>query len=60
MSYVIRYVFLMELLVLARCHGHSIADGPITFVDRLYGQSKLGANEMMGFLKGLLYLFATT
>jgi len=33
---------------------------PITFVDRFYGESKLGGSEIFGFVKGLLYLFATT
>ena len=33
---------------------------PISFVDRVYGESKLGGNEIFGFVKGLLYLFATT
>ena len=33
---------------------------PISFVDRVYGESKLGGNEIYGFVKGLLYLFATT
>jgi dolichol-phosphate mannosyltransferase len=29
-------------------------------VDRVYGESKLGGNEIVQFVKGLLYLFATT
>ena len=33
---------------------------PISFVDRVYGSSKLGGSEVFSFLKGLLYLFATT
>ncbi|XP_015778599.1 PREDICTED: dolichol-phosphate mannosyltransferase subunit 1-like [Acropora digitifera] len=33
---------------------------PITFVDRVYGESKLGGSEVVSFAKGLLYLFATT
>lgn len=32
---------------------------PITFVDRVYGQSKLGGTEVIQYAKGLLYLFAT-
>ncbi len=54
-----RYVFLMEILVRARARGATIADVPITFVDRFYGESKLGGSEVWGFLKGLLYLFTT-
>ena len=32
---------------------------PISFVDRVYGESKLGGNEVVSYAKGLLYLFAT-
>ncbi|XP_020810537.1 probable dolichol-phosphate mannosyltransferase [Drosophila serrata] len=54
------YVFQMEMLVRARQHGYSIAEVPITFVDRIYGTSKLGGTEIIQFAKNLLYLFATT
>jgi dolichol-phosphate mannosyltransferase len=30
--------------------GCSIEEVPITFVDRIYGESKLGANEIVGYL----------
>jgi len=33
---------------------------PITFVDRVYGTSKLGGTEIVQYLKGLLWLFLTT
>ena len=32
---------------------------PIIFVDRLYGESKLGPSEFVLFLKGLLRLLFT-
>ena len=51
--------FQMEMIVRARHGGCSIGEVPIVFVDRFYGESKLGANEISGFVKGLLYLFAT-
>ena len=54
------YVFQMEIIIRARQHGFSIGEVPITFVDRVYGESKLGGNEIVQFVKGLLYLFATT
>jgi len=54
------YVFQMEMIVRARQQGFSIGEVPITFVDRVYGESKLGGNEIFGFVKGLLYLFSTT
>ena len=54
------YVFQMEMLVRARQHGFTIGEVPITFVDRVYGISKLGGTEIVQFAKSLLYLFATT
>ncbi|KAK3605703.1 hypothetical protein CHS0354_013500 [Potamilus streckersoni] len=54
------YVFQMEMIVRARQFGFSIGEVPISFVDRVYGESKLGGSEIFMFLKGLLYLFATT
>lgn len=54
------YVFQMEMLVRARELNYSIGEVPITFVDRLYGQSKLGGTEIFQFAKNLLFLFATT
>jgi len=54
------YVFQMEMVIRARQLGFSIGEVPISFVDRVYGESKLGQNEIIGFAKGLLYLFATT
>ena len=51
------YVFQMEIIVHARRLGLSIREVPITFVDRIYGESKLGAMEIVGYLKGLLQLF---
>lgn len=54
------YVFQMEMLIRARQLNYSIGEVPITFVDRVYGQSKLGGTEIFQFAKNLLYLFATT
>uniref|UniRef100_A0AAY4DDJ4 Dolichol-phosphate mannosyltransferase subunit 1 n=1 Tax=Denticeps clupeoides TaxID=299321 RepID=A0AAY4DDJ4_9TELE len=54
------YVFQMEMIVRARQLGYSVGEVPISFVDRVYGESKLGGNEIVSFVKGLLTLFATT
>eukprot|EP00605_Chrysophyceae_sp_TOSAG23-4_P000255 GSChrysophyteH1.ASY1.ANO1.294.1 assembled CDS len=51
------YVFQMEVIVRAKQKGYSVAEVPIIFVDRLYGESKLGANEIISYLKGLWTLF---
>ena len=46
------YVFQMEVLVRAEKLGYSISEIPIIFVDRIYGQSKLGVNEIISYIKG--------
>lgn len=54
------YVFQMEMIIRARQLKYTIAEVPISFVDRVYGESKLGGTEIVSFAKGLLILFATT
>lgn len=54
------YVFQMEMIIRARQLRLTIGEVPITFVDRIYGQSKLGGSEIIQFATSLLYLFATT
>jgi dolichol-phosphate mannosyltransferase len=54
------YAFQMEIVVLAKKAGYRLAEVPITFVDRLYGESKLGGKEIVMYVKGLLTLFFTT
>lgn len=51
------YVFQMEIIVRAKKGGFKVAEVPISFVDRVYGSSKLGASEIIGYLKGLVSLF---
>ena len=53
------YVFQMEMVVRARSLGLTIAEVPISFVDRIYGDSKLGGDEIVGYLKGVWTLFTT-
>jgi len=54
------YVFQMEVMVRIVDAGFSVEEVGITFVDRIYGESKLGAGEVMGFLKGVWNLFIGT
>jgi dolichol-phosphate mannosyltransferase len=54
------YAFQMEIIVRAKKAGFSLAEVPITFVDRIYGESKLGPREIFMYLEGLLTLFFTT
>lgn len=53
------YVFQMEMMVRARSFGYTIGEVPISFVDRLYGESKLGGDEIVGYLKGVWSLFTS-
>jgi dolichol-phosphate mannosyltransferase len=51
------YVFQMEIIARAKASGLRVGEVPITFVDRLYGDSKLGGTEIVAYLKGLIQLF---
>ena len=54
------YVFQMEVMARARLRGYKIEEVPIVFVDRVFGESKLGGAEIVSYAKGLLWLFLTT
>jgi dolichol-phosphate mannosyltransferase len=54
------YAFQMEIIVRSKKAGFKVHEVPITFVDRIYGESKLGLNEITMFVKGLVQLFFTT
>lgn len=51
------YVFQMEIIVRAQYMGHTIEEIPITFVDRIFGESKLGAGEILAYMQGLVDIF---
>ena len=51
------YVFQMEVIVVARRHGFTVGEVPITFVDRRYGESKMGGSEIVQYLSGVWRLF---
>lgn len=51
------YTFQMEMMVRAKAMGCTVAEVPITFVDRLYGESKLGGDEIVEYAKGVLGLW---
>lgn len=51
------YSFQMEMMVRAKGMGFSVAEVPITFVDRLYGESKLGGDEIVEYAKGVMGLW---
>lgn len=51
------YVFQMEMMVRAKALGFHVGEVPINFVDRLYGESKLGGDEIVQYLSGVWLLF---
>lgn len=51
------YSFQMEMMVRAKAKGYQVAEVPISFVDRVYGESKLGGEEIVQYLKGVLGLW---
>lgn len=51
------YVFQMEMMVRAKALGFTVGECPINFVDRLYGESKLGGDEIVQYAKGVWNLF---
>jgi dolichol-phosphate mannosyltransferase len=53
------YTFQMEMVIRARQQNFTIAEVPIVFVDRIFGESKLGISEITGYLKGVFLLFST-
>ncbi|KAG8166872.1 hypothetical protein KVR01_002561 [Diaporthe batatas] len=48
----------MALAVTAKAMGMTIGEVPITFVDRVFGDSKLGGEEIVEYAKGVLSLWA--
>ncbi|WEW55089.1 dolichol-P-mannose synthesis [Emydomyces testavorans] len=53
------YTFQMEMMVRAKAMGYKVEECPITFVDRMYGESKLGGEEIVEYLKGVFSLWLT-
>jgi dolichol-phosphate mannosyltransferase len=53
------YVFQMEIIVRARAQGYTVGEVPITFVDRIFGESKLGGDEIVQYAKGVFSLWWT-
>ena len=53
------YTFQMEMMVRAKAMGLHVEECPISFVDRVYGESKLGGEEIVEYLKGVAWLWWT-
>lgn len=47
------YSFQMEMMVRAKALKYTVAEVPISFVDRVYGESKLGGEEIVQYLQGV-------
>ena len=54
------YAFQMEIIVRSKQAGFQVGEVGISFVDRIYGTSKLGSKEIIMYAQGLLQLFFTT
>ena len=52
----IGYVFQMEVIVRAHAMNFSVGEVPIVFVDRMFGESKMGMNEIVQYLKVFVLL----
>ncbi|KAI9318601.1 dolichol-phosphate mannosyltransferase [Dichotomocladium elegans] len=53
------YVFQMEMIVRARQFNYTVGEVPITFVDRVYGESKMGVSEIVQYAQGVWRLFVS-
>jgi len=51
------YAFQMEMVMRAKSYGYKIEEVPIVFVERIFGESKLGGNEIYIYLKGVWSIF---
>ena len=51
------YSFQMELIVRAKGMGYKVSECPIEFVDRVFGESKLGGDEIVGYVQVSLAAF---
>jgi dolichol-phosphate mannosyltransferase len=51
------YSFQMEMMVRAKAMGYKVTEVPISFVDRVYGESKLGGEEIAQYLQGVFNLW---
>lgn len=49
----------MEMMFRAKKLNYRVSEIPISFVDRFYGESKLGGQEIFNYAKGLIHLFVT-
>jgi len=47
------YAFQMEIIIRAREYNYTVKEVPIVFVDRIFGESKIGAGEIVKYLKSV-------
>lgn len=52
------YAFQMEIIIRAQYSGITIGEVPITFVDRIYGYSKLGLKEVFIYFQTVIKLYS--
>jgi len=51
------YTFQMEMMVRAKAMGFYSCSGAYQLRDRVYGESKLGSDEIVEYAKGVLFLW---
>jgi len=51
------YGFQMEMMVRAKAMGYTVAEVPIAFVDRIYGDSKLDSDDITEYAKSIFKLW---
>ncbi len=51
------YAFQMEIIVRAQYKNYKIAEVPITFVDRIHGESKLSSKEIFIYFQTVINLY---
>ena len=44
----------MEIITIAQYMGYIMEQNTINFPNRIFGESKLGANEIVSYIKGLM------
>ena len=53
------YLFRIEVMMRAWAFGYTVGSGPITLVNRTFGECNLGAGEVVQYAKGVWTRFTT-
>jgi len=53
------YAFQMEIIIRGQIYGYKVEEVPLVFVDRIFGESKIGPGEIVSYLKSVWNLMWT-